>query len=285
MGARSRVMQAVLLAAGKGSRLHPLTSVVPKPLVQVAGKPIIEYLMDSLDVEEYIIVIGHLGEQIQQYYGENYAGTPIRYVTQHELNGTAGALKVALPFLRSNFLVLNTDDLYAPRDIQQLCEQPSILVKNVDDVRSYAEIILDDGVPSKIVEKPVNPVSNLANIGAYHFPLRAVDFVERVPLSIRGEYEITDVVQMCFDRKLLSYTVATFWQPVGTVDQLFQAHKVMKALPYIAPTSKVVSHGDNIIVYDDCDVRGHIDNCIVSPMTILEPEDLHADTVIYKNHE
>ena len=180
--------------------------------------------------------------------------------------------------------MFNADDLYSRKDIQALAKQPSILVKEVTDVRSYAEIVLDNGIPAKIVENLWTlPVT--LNIGAYHFPLRAVEFIERVPLSIRGEYEITDVVQMCFDRQLLGYTLATFWQPVGTPDQLFEAHDMLGCLPYIDPTSTVKSYNKKVIVYKNCVVHTHIENCIAAPDSILEQEHLHSDTVIYKNDE
>ena len=279
-------MQAVLLAAGKGSRLRPLTDVVPKPLVKVAGKPVLFYLMDSLPfINEFIIVVGHLGDQVQKMVGPEYAGKPVHYVRQHTLDGTAGALKVAVPHLKMDFLVFNTDDLYSPKDIARLSEKPSILVKEMDDVRCCAEVVLENNVPVKIVEKPVNPVSNLANIGAYHFPLRAVEFLHKIPLSIRGEYEITDLVQMCFDRSLLGYTVATFWHPVGTPQQLLAAHKLMNALPYIHPSSRVVSHGEDVIVYENAVVDVHIENCIVTPGSMIEHTLPGTDTVIYKNDE
>jgi len=280
-------MQAVILAAGKGKRLLPLTQSVPKPLVEVAGKPILCYLLDSLDfVDEFIIVVGHLADKVKACIGESYAGVRVTYVHQHELNGTAGALKVAKPKLRKNFLVFNSDDLYGVDDIKNLASQPSILVKAVDDVRQYGEVVLEGDVPKKIIEKPLYPKSNLANIGAYHFPLRAVELLNQVPLSSRGEYEITDLVQLCFDRNLLSYTLANFWMPVGTPDQLFDAHEILNSLPYVHPSSSVHKDcGERIIVYEGCKVLVPINNSIVVPFTTIEHTVSNKDTTIYKNEK
>lgn len=113
-------MQAVILAAGVGIRMRPLTETVPKPLLKVAGKPLIEYTLAALpnEIDEVIIVIGYLGEQIIKHFGESFDGKKIRYVKQKNLEGTARALFEAREFITDRFLVLMSDDIYSKNDIE-----------------------------------------------------------------------------------------------------------------------------------------------------------------------
>lgn len=116
-------MKAVIMAAGKGTRLKDLTRDKPKALVEAAGRPIIEYTFDSLpdQIDEVIIVVGYLGHKIREYIGEFYRGRKITYVEQGELNGTGGALLVCQDLLKdeARFLVMNGDDIYAREEIAQ----------------------------------------------------------------------------------------------------------------------------------------------------------------------
>lgn len=115
-------MQAVILAAGKGTRMRELTQTTPKPLLEIQGKSLIEHKIDQLpeDIEEVVIVVGYLENTIRDALGDNYTDKKITYVTQTELNGTAGALWAAQDVLHNRFLVMMGDDLYRKDDIQNL---------------------------------------------------------------------------------------------------------------------------------------------------------------------
>ncbi len=113
-------MQAVILAAGRGTRMVELTESVPKPMLDVGGKPLLEYKFEALpdEIDEVIIIIGYLGDVIQKHFGAGFAGKRILYVEQKDLNGTAGALWNAREILKDRFLVMMGDDIYARADIE-----------------------------------------------------------------------------------------------------------------------------------------------------------------------
>jgi bifunctional UDP-N-acetylglucosamine pyrophosphorylase/glucosamine-1-phosphate N-acetyltransferase len=119
-------MQAVILAAGRGARMRELTAALPKPLLPVAGKPLIEHTLTGLAtaVSEVVVVLGYRGEQIRQRYGSRFSGMGITYIEQGARTGTAGALWSAKPAMREErFLVLNGDDLYDPRELEKILRQ------------------------------------------------------------------------------------------------------------------------------------------------------------------
>ncbi len=166
-------MQAVILAAGEGKRLRPLTVDKPKPMVVIGGKPILEYTLSILPkvITEVILVIGYKGEKIREYFGEEFNGRHLIYVEQPEAKGTADAIEKALPHLKDEyFMVVSGDDLYHPDDLEECVRgtQQSILVKETDTPERFGICIVgQDDFLEGLVEKPKNPPSNLANVGVY----------------------------------------------------------------------------------------------------------------------
>ncbi len=119
-------MQAVILAAGKGTRMQPLTDSIPKALIPIGGIPIVARTIQNLPkaVNQIVLVIGYLGEQVRAYFEANPGSIPITYLALTELNGTAAALWAAAPQLRDRFLVLNGDDLYRQDELERLVSHP-----------------------------------------------------------------------------------------------------------------------------------------------------------------
>ena len=115
-------MQAVILAAGKGTRLRPLTNQIPKPLIDICGKPLIEHVLDALpdSVDEIFIVVNHLREALIAHLGSSWHDKLIRYIIQDPLSGTAGAIHLLRTELHNFFLVVNGDDLYRRMDLESL---------------------------------------------------------------------------------------------------------------------------------------------------------------------
>ncbi|RJR13607.1 hypothetical protein C4585_01875 [Candidatus Parcubacteria bacterium] len=139
-------MQCVILAAGRGVRMGELTETLPKPMLEVKGKTLLEYKFDALpeNIDEIIIVVGHLGHVIQERYGGEYNGKRILYVVQDTLNGTAGALWQAKDLLKDSFIVMNGDDIFAKEDIEKAACYPwSVVGIEVDDVGKAAKIVTD----------------------------------------------------------------------------------------------------------------------------------------------
>lgn len=141
-------MQAVILAAGRGTRMKDLTNNVPKPMLTVHGKTLIEHKLDVLpeSVTEVILVIGYQGDVIRAAFGDSFGGRAIRYVEQETLDGTMGALLLAKPYLTGRFIVMMGDDLYAREDVEACfaTEGWSVLVQHVEHMASGGKMVLDD---------------------------------------------------------------------------------------------------------------------------------------------
>lgn len=141
-------MQAVILAAGRGTRMKELTASVPKPMLTVLGRTLIEHKLEALpsEVTEVILVIGYQGDSIKQKFGTSYNGRAIRYVEQETLDGTAGALWKAQPLLSERFVVMMGDDLYAKEDIATCLASPdwSVLVQSTDTMAAGGRMVTDE---------------------------------------------------------------------------------------------------------------------------------------------
>ena len=199
-------MYAVVPAAGEGTRLRPLTESTPKGLLEVAGKPILSRCFDRLcevDVEEIVVVVGYLGDQVVDYYGDAYRGTPIRYVRQHERKGLAHAIAQAEDVVDGDFLVVNGDnvlgtDLEAVLETQRrpdvdaalLVEEASLEVAATTGVLEVS----DDGRVTGITEKPEEPSSTLVTTGVYALSEVIFEHCRTISPSARGEYELADAI-------------------------------------------------------------------------------------------
>lgn len=153
-------MQAVILAAGKGTRMGSLTAETPKPMLNVGNKPVLEHILDALpdEVDEVILIIGYLGHVIHDHFGGAYNGKRVLYVEQEELNGTGGALWRAQELLKERFLVMNGDDICAREDMRACAESPdwAMLVQKVEDIGSAGKVVVKNGHVMDIVEKEVH---------------------------------------------------------------------------------------------------------------------------------
>ena len=140
-------MQAVILAAGRGKRMGALTDAIPKPMLRVGEKTLLEYKLDALpdEVDEAIVVVGYLGHKISAYFGDSYAGKKITYVSTGELLGTGHALWQVRDLLRGKFLVMMGDDIYSPADIRKCvsCDW-SVLVQSVQKLDRGGRVVIDD---------------------------------------------------------------------------------------------------------------------------------------------
>ncbi|WP_265112385.1 UTP--glucose-1-phosphate uridylyltransferase AglF [Halosolutus halophilus] len=201
-------MQAVVLAAGKGTRLRPHTEDKPKVLVEVDGRPIIEDAFDNLleiGVDELIVVVGYLKEQIINRYGDEYEGVPITYAHQREQLGLAHAILQAKPHVDGDFMLMLGDNVFRANlaDVvnrqQEDRADAAFLVEQVPyeeasrygvlDTNEYGEIV-------KVVEKPDDPPSNLVMTGFYTFTPAIFHACHLVQPSDRGEYELPAAIDL-----------------------------------------------------------------------------------------
>jgi NDP-sugar pyrophosphorylase family protein len=214
-------MDAILLAAGLGTRLRPHTLTTPKPLLPVQGRPILDWILGALprEVVRVIVVVNYLAEQIETYLNEQHHVRDWITVRQAQPKGTGDALRCCQGHVHSErFLVLNGDDLYGAEDLLRLTTKPAgLLVHAVDEPSKFGIVFSrPDGPLEKLVEKPKLEGRHMANIGAYLFPRRALDI--DLPLSARGEYEITDAVSAIAKEQPFFAVPANFWLPIGTVE-------------------------------------------------------------------
>jgi glucose-1-phosphate thymidylyltransferase len=229
-------VKIIVPLAGKGTRLLPLTKRVPKPLVRVAGRPVMDYVMDTVkgfDIEELIVITGHLKETVERYIVEHYP-VKARFVEQKTLDGTAGAINLARPFVDGPVMIIFVDTLFdADLSIIRSADADGILwAKEVEDYQRFGVIVTDDrGYMKTIVEKPRTPVSRLANIGLYYVKQWKTLFdgiakVLKDPPGTGGEFYLTDAFQYMVDRgcRLLTAPVGG-WYDCGKVDTLLDTNR------------------------------------------------------------
>jgi NDP-sugar pyrophosphorylase family protein len=216
-------MDAIILAAGKGTRLRPYTESTPKPLLDLQGRPILDWIIGALPpVDRLIVVVNYLAEQIETYLSKQKHVRDWTTVRQAAPRGTGDALMSCRQAVRSDrVMVLNGDDLIGRADLARLAEVPmGILAHPVNEPESYGILFRrgEQGPLDKVVEKPQGlPAPQLANIGAYLFPRSVFDLT--LPLSPRGEYEITDAVSQLAAAGRFEVVEASYWLPIGTVEQ------------------------------------------------------------------
>ncbi|PSP93184.1 glucose-1-phosphate thymidylyltransferase [Halobacteriales archaeon QS_4_62_28] len=221
-------MQVVVLAAGEGTRMRPLTASTPKPMLPVADRPLVAHTADAAvqaGASELIFVVGYEADAVRAYFGSEYRGVPVEFAVQEAQLGTADAVRSARPHLDNEFAVLNGDNLYDQASITALFDAgPSIAAYRVADPTAYGVLSTDDGRVTGIVEKPDDPPTELANAGAYVFPAEARGWLD-VEQSERGEYEITDVVARAIEQSSVTAVEVDRWLDVGRPWELLEANE------------------------------------------------------------
>ena len=214
-------MDAIILAAGKGTRLRPHTETVPKPLLPVQGRPILDWIVGALPpVERLVVVVNYLAGQIEDYLAKQPHVRNWVAVRQTEPRGTGDALMSCKGVITGKkVMVLNGDDLIGRADLAKLAAVPmGILARPVETPKDYGIIFRNpDGTLNHLEEKPDLSPPQLANIGGYVFPRRVFDLT--LPLSPRGEYESTDAVSQLAATGPFHVVAADYWLPIGTVEQ------------------------------------------------------------------
>lgn len=226
-------MQAVILAAGKGVRMRPLTEHIAKPLLKAGGKPLLDYTFAALpdEIDEVVVVVGYLGEQIRAYLGGSFAGRKVCYVEQKSLEGTAKALFEARPFLRGRFLVLMADDIYTKEDIEKLlAHERAMLVSRQTMESPGGEVVLNqDGTLAEVTERKSIPKGKLVSTNVFVLTQEIFNY-EPVKLTDReGEWGLPQtVVQMAWDVPI-AIVEATQWLKITTPEDLKTAEQVLTA--------------------------------------------------------
>jgi len=229
-------MYGVVLAAGRGTRMRPLTDRRPKPLLPVGDRSLLERVFDTARdvVDEFVVVTGYRGEVIREAVGESYRDRPVHYVEQAEALGTAHAVAQAEPVVDDDFLVLNGDvvvDASLPAALADAAGT-AVAATTVPDPRAYGVLsTTDDGALAGIVEKPDDPPTDLANVGCYAFEPEVFEYIDRTPESERGEYEITTTIELLLDdgHRIDVAPYEGTWLDVGRPWELLEANELALA--------------------------------------------------------
>ncbi len=224
-------MKAVILAAGRGTRLQPLTETVPKPMVNFRGVPLLEYTLSILpdQINEIVLVVGWLGDKIRHYFGASFSGRRIKYVIQLEPRGTFHALSQAENILAGDdFLVVSGDDVYCAKDLAKVASSSSLclLANKTRQPERFGICILDEGgFLLDIVEKPEVFCGDLANIGVYK--LNHTIFKEPVSIGVSGEELLAPMIGSLASSQKIEIIQASFWHPIADLEDLKRAQKIV----------------------------------------------------------
>ncbi len=222
-------MQAVILAAGRGTRMGDLTTYTPKPLLKINGWPILEYTLANLpkEISEVIFIIGYQGHKIKDHFGASRGEKELRYVWQRRLDGTGGALWQIRKLLRGKFLVLNGDDLYHRDDLKKIIKHElAVLVKEVANPGEFGVIETDErGHLVRILEKPKKPKNNLVNAGVYILDKRIFDY-PLVAIS-QTEFGLPQTMAQMAGQYKIKVERAALWHSNTRSDDLEKAREII----------------------------------------------------------
>lgn len=232
-------MKVVIPLAGKGTRLRPHTHVTPKPLLRVGDKPVMSYILDDLrelGVNEAVLITGHLKERVEEFMRDEYPDFRVDYVEQPVQNGTAGAVGLARPYVEEEMLIIFVDTLF-DADLSLVRRLPAdvagvIWAKEVEDYQRFGVIVTDgDGNMRRIIEKPSEPISRLANIGLYYVRdwrllFEAIDHVMNSAPGPSGEFYLTDAFQFMIDHGARIRVVEVEgWYDAGKPETLLETNR------------------------------------------------------------
>jgi glucose-1-phosphate thymidylyltransferase len=231
-------MKVIIPLAGKGTRLRPHTHVTPKPMLKIAGKPVIDYVMEDLEklgaVEQVIYITGHLKEKVEAYTRSKYPFASV-FIEQKIQDGTAGAVALAKDYVDQPVFIIFVDTIFDAdlSLVKHLDADGVIWVKEVEDYQRFGVVVTDaSGMMTKIVEKPTEPISKRANIGLYYIKnwkllYEGIAHVLASPKN-KGEYYLTDAFQYMIDHgaKLKVVDVAG-WYDAGEQGTLLETNRTM----------------------------------------------------------
>ena len=226
-------MKGVILAAGKGTRMLPLTKDKQKVLIEVAGKAFIEYVLQSLrkgGIDEIAIITNYREEDIKEYIKEN--NLDIQILHQNETKGTGDAIMTARPFTNDeNFVVAMGDNLYSYEDVKRIANNDDywyLLCKKHEHPEKYGVLVLDEkGFIKKILEKPIKPPINMINLALYKFCPDVYEKLERTKLSERGEIEVTDAFNMAFAENKGKAIITEHWADFGSPEDIKKIENII----------------------------------------------------------
>jgi len=293
-------MKGVILAAGKGRRLRPLTHTGPKHLLPIAGKPIINYGIEKLKeigLKEIGIIVGYRAEDIKQYLKDgSQLGISIHYFLQEPQMGIAHALKFAEKYLSDDKFIVYLGDNLLKQDLMKFAEKfenddldALILLSKVRKPERFGVAVIENGKVTKLIEKPKERISDLALVGIYFFKPTIFKAIHKIKPSWRNELEITDAIQWLIDHNYAveAEKVEGWWADTGSDIDLLEANYLI--LEDIEPYNKAtIDENAKIIgkvqIEEGTEIKGNttirgpvyigknciIENAAIQPFTSIE---------------
>ncbi len=231
-------MKVIIPLAGKGTRLRPHTHITPKPMLKIAGKPVIDYVMDDLErlgnVEQVVYITGHLKDKVEEYTRSKYPFDSV-FVEQRVQDGTAGAVALAKPYVDQPVFIIFVDTIFDAdlSEVNRTDADGIIWVKTVEDYQRFGVVVTDaDGNMTKIVEKPTEPISKRANIGLYFIRnwkllFEGIEWTLTQPKN-KGEFYLTDAFQYMIDHGAKIKVIdVEGWYDAGQLGTLLETNHAM----------------------------------------------------------
>jgi glucose-1-phosphate thymidylyltransferase len=280
-------MKGLILAAGRGTRLRPLTHTRPKPVIKLAGKPIIQYAVENLleagITEIGVVVSPDTKEDIHQAL-RDLPGAQITYIVQEQALGIAHAVGTAKDWLGQSPIVLYLGDNLFQKGITPFVEafKPGvsavIALVRVPDPRQFGVAVLQEGRIVKLLEKPKDPPSDLAVAGVYVFSPAIMEIIANLKPSARGEYEITDAIQALMDRchTVLGEEITGWWKDTGRPADLLDANRLL-LVEQKSPTPVVEGQ------IHDSQITGRVvveKGAVVKNSTVLGPVHIAQNAIV-----
>jgi bifunctional UDP-N-acetylglucosamine pyrophosphorylase/glucosamine-1-phosphate N-acetyltransferase len=289
-------MDAVILAAGEGTRLRPLTSTRPKPMLPIAGKPILEWGLEALDcvgIKNAFIVTGYKKEAIEKYFGKKFRGLKLKYLVQEEQLGTGNALAAAEGKTKAEFLVMNGDVFYTRKFLSTLLEQhakkkakTSISLVEVTKPQEYGIVEVLRNKVKSLTEKPSKPKSRLANSGVYILNQSIFPLLDELKKSRRMEYELTDALKTLIKKgQVHGFRCKGQWIDIGRPWNLLDANEILMKSIKLTKSKKAkvekysmikgnIHLGDDTVIKSGAYIEGPVyigKNCVIGPNCYIRP--------------
>jgi len=290
-------MKAVILAAGEGKRLRPLTETMPKVMLPVANKPVLEYVFDAVKnsgIDEIVVVVGYKKEVIMEYFKE-YEGVEIIYVVQDKQLGTSHALLQTKKHINEPFIVLSGDNIIDQKSISKLIRNESeysMLVKETLYPSKYGVVTSEKNILKELVEKPpTEKLKRFVSTGIYKLSNSIFDTIENA--TSQGDYSLSSVVQSTVEQgKKISTILADIWMDIAypwdilSIDEAM-VHNIPSSLGGIIEKGVTlkgrVSIGNNTTVHSGCYIVGPViigDGCEIGPNACIFPSTAIGDNSV-----
>lgn len=224
-------MQCVILCAGKGTRMRPLTETTPKPLIKVCGTPLLEHVVAALpeEIDELILVVGYLEEQIKEYCSEEFLGKKVTYVTQADYaGGTGDALMYAKDLISDRFLFMYADDIHGAPALKEAVQHQHAILAAYSDAPENFGVLVEDGRGglAQILEKPKDPPNNKVNIGGFVLDKTIFDYAVDKSAE-HGELLVTDMITAYAKDNFVQIVMQDMWIPVGRPEDIEKAEAIL----------------------------------------------------------